>query len=71
MDVLASVLLIGTTAVLIATTVWRLRRPIDAALLIPIAWLALIPIQAVVFGSARGFSGATSRPRAPQVSQIL
>ena len=58
MTVLAYVLLIGTTLVLIGTTAWRLRRPIDAALLIPIAWLALIPIQVVVFGSLRGYSGA-------------
>lgn len=58
MDVLAYVLLIGTTLVLIATTAWRLRRPIDAALLIPIAWLALIPIQVTVFGTLRGYSGA-------------
>ena len=58
MDILAHVLLVGTTLVLIGTTAWRLRRPIDAALLIPIAWLALIPIQVVVFGSLRGYSGA-------------
>lgn len=55
---LAYVVLIGTTAALIAATAWRLRRPIDAALLIPVAWLALIPIQVVVFGTLRGYSGA-------------
>jgi hypothetical protein len=58
MSVLSQVLLIGTTVLLLASTVWRLRRPVDAALLIPLAWLALIPIQVIVFGSLRGYSGA-------------
>lgn len=58
LSILAFVALVGTTVVLIITTAWRLRRPIDAALLIPIAWLALIPIQVVVFGSLRGYAGA-------------
>jgi len=50
--------LIGTTVVLLGSTLWRLRRPIDAALLIPLAWLALIPIQVTLFGILRGYSGA-------------
>jgi hypothetical protein len=57
MSILSQVLLIGTTLVLLGTTVWRLRRPVDAALLIPLAWLALIPIQVIFFGSLRGYSG--------------
>ena len=47
-----------TTLALAASTAWRLRRPIDAALLIPLAWLALIPVQVLVFGILRGYSGA-------------
>lgn len=58
MSILSQVLLIVTTVVLIASTAWRLRRPVDAALLIPIAWLALIPIQVIIFGTLRGYSGA-------------
>ena len=58
MSILSYALLLGTTVVLIATTAWRLRRPVDAALLIPIAWLALMPIQVAIFGPLRGYSGA-------------
>ncbi len=58
MSILAYVALLGTTALLLASTAWRLRRPVDAALLIPIAWLGLIPIQVALFGSIRGYSGA-------------
>jgi hypothetical protein len=42
---------------LVVSTAWRLRRPVDAAVLIPVAWLALIPIQVALFGVLRGYSG--------------
>ncbi|HKV89430.1 MAG TPA: hypothetical protein VJT78_15680 [Candidatus Dormibacteraeota bacterium] len=58
MNLLADAALFATTALLLASTLWRLRRPVDAALLLPIAWLALIPIQVAVFGSLRGYAGA-------------
>lgn len=58
MTFIAYAALIVTTLALVASTAWRLRRPIDAALLIPLAWLALIPIQVLVFGILRGYSGA-------------
>jgi hypothetical protein len=58
LSTIAIALLAVTTLVLVGTTVWRLGRPIDAAVLIPIPWLALIAVQALLFGSARGYSGA-------------
>jgi hypothetical protein len=58
MSILAYVALVATTLALIVSTAWRLRRPVDAALLIPIAWLGLIPIQVMIFGTIRGYSGA-------------
>lgn len=58
MTVVAFASLISTTLLLVGSTLWRLRRPLDAALLIPLAWLALIPIQVTVFGVLRGYSGA-------------
>ena len=58
MTVVAFAALIFTTLLLLGSTLWRLRKPIDAALLIPLAWLALIPIQVMVFGVLRGYSGA-------------
>src|SRR5919109_3663387 len=58
MTVVAFGRLISTTVLLLGSTLWRLRRPLDAALLIPLAWLALIPIQVTVFGVLRGYSGA-------------
>ena len=58
MTFIAFAALILTTLLLLGSTLWRLRRPIDAALLIPLAWLALIPIQVMLFGILRGYSGA-------------
>jgi hypothetical protein len=58
MTLIATALLIVTTAALLVSTWWRLRRPIDAALIFPLAWLALIPFQILIFGFLRGYSGA-------------
>lgn len=58
MTIIAFGALILTTLTLLGSTLWRLRRPIDAALLVPLAWLALIPIQVMVFGVLRGYAGA-------------
>ena len=59
MSALAFGVLAVTTIVLAGTTVWRLRRPIDAALLIPGFWLVLIPLQVLVFGAR--FQAGTPR----------
>lgn len=50
-------LLWGTTGLLLASTIWRLRGPIDVALLVPMAWLVLLPLPVLVRGSALGFQG--------------
>ena len=47
-----------TTAALAVNTVRRLRGPLDAALLVPLAWLVLIPVPSMVRGAALGFTGA-------------
>jgi hypothetical protein len=58
MSIFATGTIVVTTVVLLASTVWRLRRPVDAALLIPLAWLALIPFTVILVGSARGYTGS-------------
>jgi len=56
--ILAYVAIIATTLALLVSTLRRLRRPVDAALLIPLAWLGLIPVQVLLFSALRGYTGA-------------
>jgi hypothetical protein len=55
---LASTIALWTTTLLLtATTLWRLRKPIDAALLVPGAWLVAIPYQALLLAGKLQFTG--------------
>ncbi len=54
----AAILLWLTTLLLLANTLRRLRRPIDAGLLVPIAWIVLMPAPIILRGGALGFHGA-------------
>jgi hypothetical protein len=53
-----TVLVLLTTAVLVATTLWESRRPIGTALILPGVWLVTIPVQSVVLASKLGFGGS-------------
>jgi hypothetical protein len=47
-----------TSLLLLATTLWRLRKPIDAALLVPGSWLVATPFQALLLADRLQFVGA-------------
>ena len=46
-----------TSILLLATTLWRLRKPLDAALLVPGGWLLVIPFQALLLADKLQFTG--------------
>ncbi|HEV2035638.1 MAG TPA: hypothetical protein VGU71_15845 [Candidatus Dormibacteraeota bacterium] len=58
MTIAASILLYASTILLAATTLWRLKRPIDIGLLVPLFWVALVPVQVIAGGAFRGYTGA-------------
>ena len=58
MTIIAVVALILTSLALLASTVIRIRGPIDAALLVPAGWLATMPFQALLLASGLQFQGA-------------
>ena len=57
MQLASTIALWTTTLLLTATTLWRLRKPIDAALLVPGAWLVAIPYQALLLAGKLQFTG--------------
>ena len=57
MQVASTAALWITSLLLLGTTLWRLRKPIDAALLVPGAWLVATPFQALLLAETLKFTG--------------
>lgn len=54
---MTSILLIATTVLLFGTTLWMSRRPLGAALLVPILWLVTIPVESLALAHKLGIEG--------------